>query len=88
MSADEFRHDWGDIYDQLLAAERAKAITPLNDRYLLERIRPLVQRIQDFLQGRGNESSEVRGYLRLDLYLLHPGDVSRRRSPVALRQQG
>ena len=61
MSADEFRHDWGEIYEQLLAAERARAITPLNDRYLLERIRPLVQRIQDFLQGRGNESpkSEV-----------------------------
>ena len=51
MSAEEFRHDWGDIYDQLLAAERARAITPLNDRYLLERIRPLLQRIQDFLQG-------------------------------------
>ncbi len=56
MAADEFRRDWGDIYDQLLAAERAKAITPINDRYLLERIRPVIQRIQDFLQGRGNES--------------------------------
>jgi hypothetical protein len=61
MPVDEFRHDWGDIYDQSLAAERAKAITPANDRYLLDRIRPLVQRIQDFLQERGNESpkSEV-----------------------------
>ena len=61
MTVDEFRQDWGDIYDQLLAAERARAVTPLNDRYLLERIRPLFQRIQDFLQGRGNESpkSEV-----------------------------
>lgn len=56
MPSDEFRHDWGDIYDQLLAAERAKAITPANDRYLLDRIRPLVQHIQDFLQGHGNES--------------------------------
>lgn len=61
MATDEFRRDWGDIYDQLFAAERAKAITPANDRYLLDRIRPLVQRIQDFLQGRGNDSpkSEV-----------------------------
>lgn len=61
MSADEFRQDWGDIYDQLLAAERAKAITPVNDRYLLDRVRPVVQRIQDFLQGHGAESpkSEV-----------------------------
>lgn len=56
MSADEFRRDWGDTYDQLLAAERAKAITPAGDRYLLDRIRPLVQRIQDFLQGRSTES--------------------------------
>jgi len=61
MPADEFRRDWSDIYDQLLAAERARFITPVIDRDLLERIRPLVQRIQDFIQGRGNESpkSEV-----------------------------
>jgi hypothetical protein len=58
---DQFKRDWGDIYDHLLAEERAKAITPANDRYLLDRIRPLVRRIQDFLQGRGNETpkSEV-----------------------------
>ena len=61
MPADEFKRDWGADYDRLLAAERAKTTTPVNDGYLLERIRPLVQRIQDFLQGRGNESpkSEV-----------------------------
>lgn len=61
MSADEFKRDWGEIYDQLLAAERAKSITHLTDRHLLERVRPLVQRIQDFLQGRSDESpkSEV-----------------------------
>ena len=34
-------------------AEQARAITPLNDRYLLEQIQPLLQRIQDFLQGHG-----------------------------------
>lgn len=61
MPTDEFRRIWGNVYDRLIAEERAKAITPVNDRYLLERMRPLVQRIQDFLQGRGNESpkSEV-----------------------------
>lgn len=61
MSVDEFRQDWGEVYDQLLAAERAKAITPVNDRYLLDRVQPVVQRIQDFLQGHGNDSpkSEV-----------------------------
>jgi hypothetical protein len=61
MPADEFKRDWGAEYDRLLAAERVKTTTPVNDGYLLERIRPLVQRIQDFLQGRGNDSpkSEV-----------------------------
>jgi hypothetical protein len=57
----EFRQDWGDLYDYLLAEERARAITPVNDKLLANRVRPLVQRIQDFLQGRGNDTpkSEV-----------------------------
>jgi hypothetical protein len=58
---DEFRQDWGDLYDHLLAEERARAITPVNDKLLANQVRPLVQRIQDFLQGRGNDtpSSEL-----------------------------
>lgn len=61
MPADQFRQIWGEVYDQVLAEERRKAITPVNDRYLLDRVRLVVQRIQDFLQGHGNDSpkSEV-----------------------------
>lgn len=56
MPQDEFRRAWGELYDRLLAAERAKAITPLGDRDLLARVREPVRRIQDFLQGRGNDA--------------------------------
>ena len=48
----EFRRAWGDLYDQLLAAERAKATTHLDDRALLNGAKQQAQRIQDFLQGR------------------------------------
>jgi len=56
MPADQFRQIWGGIYEQVLAEERRKAITPVNDRFLAERARVIVQRVQDFLQGRSNES--------------------------------
>jgi hypothetical protein len=61
MPQDQFRQDWGELYDHLLAEERAKAITPVNDRLLADRVRPLVQRLQEFLQGRSSETpnSEV-----------------------------
>lgn len=58
MPADQFRQIWGALYDQLLVEERAKAITPLNDKELASRVRKLVQRIQDFLQGRGNQTPQ------------------------------
>ena len=56
MSVEEFRHDWGEIHDRLLAAERTRGLTHAPDQYLIDRIRPLVQRNQDFLQGRGSDS--------------------------------
>ena len=56
MSPDQFRQIWGGIYEQVLAEERRKAITPVNDRFLAERARAIIQRIQDFLQGRSSES--------------------------------
>jgi hypothetical protein len=61
MPPDQFRQIWGGIYDQVLAEERRKAITPVNDRFLAEKTRAIVQRVQDFLQSRSNESpkSEV-----------------------------
>ena len=77
MAAGDSRHDWGDIYDQLLAAEHARAITPLNDRYLLERIRPLLQRLQDFLQGRAIKRPEVRSYLRLGYFICYTLEMFR-----------
>ncbi len=61
MGEEPFRQLWGSLYDQLLAAERARAITPVSDRDLLQAARQQVRQIQDFLQGRnGNRpSSEV-----------------------------
>jgi hypothetical protein len=61
MPQDQFRQDWGEFYEHLLTEERAKAITPLNDRLLVNRVHPVVQRIQEFLQGRSSEApnSEV-----------------------------
>jgi hypothetical protein len=61
MPQEQFRQDWGELYDHLVAEERAKAITPLDDRALANRLRPVVCRIQDFLQGRDNDTpkSEV-----------------------------
>ena len=56
MSADQFRQVWGPIYEQLLAEERAKAITTLTDASLKDLVRKPVRRIQEFLQGRGNDS--------------------------------
>ena len=56
MPPDQFRQIWGGIYDQVLAEERRKAITPVNDRFLAEKARVIVQRVQDYLQGRSTES--------------------------------
>ncbi len=58
MPVDQFRQIWGALYNQLLVEERAKAITPLNDKELASRARKLVRRIQDFLQGRGNQTPQ------------------------------
>lgn len=56
MSQESFRQVWGALYDQLLAKERAKAITQVSDKQLLQAVRQPVRRIQDFLQGRGNDT--------------------------------
>ena len=55
MPAEQFRKIWGAIYDQLLAEERAKAITEVTDKDLLLAVRHPIRRIHDFLQGRGND---------------------------------
>lgn len=68
MSADQFRQIWGTLYDQLLAEERAKAITSLNDKELASRARKPLREIQYFLQGRGNytpQSDEICDWIHL-----------------------
>ena len=58
MGEDVFRQVWGALYDQLVAAERAKAITSVSDRDLLQAARQQVRQIQDYLQGHnGNRPS-------------------------------
>jgi hypothetical protein len=56
MPSEQFRQIWGELYDRLIAEERAKAITLVTDKELLSAARQPVRRIQDFLQGRGNET--------------------------------
>jgi hypothetical protein len=54
MGEELFRQLWGALYDQLLTAERAKAITQVGDRDLLQAARQQVRQIQDYLQGRNS----------------------------------
>jgi hypothetical protein len=56
MSPEEFRKDWGELYDYLGAQERAKWITAVTDRQLGERTRAIIQRIHGFLQGSSTET--------------------------------
>jgi hypothetical protein len=56
MPPEEFRKDWGELYDRLAAEERAKWITAVTDRQLAERTRSIVQRIHGFLQGSSTET--------------------------------
>jgi hypothetical protein len=56
MPGDQFRQVWGALFDQLLVKARAESITAFTDRSLLAAVRQPVQRIQDFLQGRGTDS--------------------------------
>jgi restriction endonuclease Mrr len=55
MPPEQFRQVWGGLYDQLLAEERAKAITPIDSKKLAATVLEHVRRIQNFLQGRGND---------------------------------
>ncbi len=61
MPADQFRQTWGIAYDQLLAAERARAMTEINQTELGRRARRKLDDIHAFLAGRNNASpkSEV-----------------------------
>jgi len=51
MPADQFREVWGALHDQLLAEERAKAITSVTQTELGRRARRQLDKIHDFLQA-------------------------------------
>ena len=51
MPAEEFRQVWGELYDQLLTEERAKAISQITQRELTRRTRRRVDEVHAFLQG-------------------------------------
>jgi hypothetical protein len=61
MPADQFRQLWGKLYDQLLAEERAKAITEITQTELGRRTRRWLDEVHAFLKGKivGLPSSEV-----------------------------
>ena len=88
MSVDEFKRDWGADYDRLLAAERVKTTHARKRRLSSGADSPSRSAHPGLPSGARKREPKVRGYLRLDLHLLHPGDTSRRCCPLALRQQG
>ena len=53
MGDELFRPLWGALYDQLLAAERTRAVTEVSDAELGKAARRQVRQIHDYLQGRG-----------------------------------
>ena len=52
MSPEQFRAVWGELYDQLLAEERAKTITDVTQAALGQRAQRKVDRIRAFLGGK------------------------------------
>jgi hypothetical protein len=55
MPADEFRRIWGILYDQLLAEERAKAISEITDAELGQQARQKLDKIHSFLRGQNTD---------------------------------
>jgi len=58
MPPDQFRHFWGELYDQLLAEERARSKTSISNRELGTRARAVLREVHDFLDGNAAASSE------------------------------
>jgi len=55
---DQFRQIWGELYDQLLAQERARSKTTISNRELGTRARAVLREVHDFLNGNAAASSE------------------------------
>jgi len=58
MPSDQFRHIWGELYDQLLAEERARSKTNISNRELGTRASAVLREVHDFLDGNAAASSE------------------------------
>lgn len=61
MPDEQFRRLWGGLYDQMVAAERARAISDVTEREIGRRAWQQVRTIHEFLQGRSDQmpSSEM-----------------------------
>jgi len=71
MPADQFRQLWGTLYDQLLAEERAKAVTEITQTELGSSCPPADGRDTRFPERQECEHTICRSALRLDPLLLH-----------------
>jgi len=58
MPPDQFRQIWGELYDQLMAEERARSKTTISNRELGIRARAVLREVHDFLDGNAAASSE------------------------------
>ena len=55
MPGEEFRNTWGDVYDTLLAEQRVQSVTSVDRAQLTATVSELVNRIQAYVRGLGNE---------------------------------
>ena len=60
MPASEFRQLWGPVYDELLAEDRAKAITSISQAELGKRANSELDKIRSYLRGRATEKPDAR----------------------------
>jgi len=54
MPTEEFRRTWGELYDRLLAEQRAQFITHIDRQKLVNTVIEQVYRIQEFVRGQSN----------------------------------
>lgn len=55
MPAEDFRRIWGELYDQLLAEQRAHFITHIDRQKLVNTVIEQIYRIQGFVRGQSND---------------------------------
>lgn len=62
MPPEQFRAIWGELYDRLLAEERARAVTDISDTELARRARRVLREIHAFLRGEGGAITSEKAY--------------------------